>query len=47
MYGFLNIDVTAKQGETTMLVGKFYNNDNSGGGGGGAVTDKFTITKSE
>ena len=46
MYGFLNVDVTAKQGGTTMLVGKFYNNDDGGGGGGGEVTDQFTITKS-
>ncbi len=45
VYGFLNVDVTAKQGGTTMLVGKFYNNDD-GGGGGGEVTDQFTITKS-
>jgi hypothetical protein len=30
-----------------MLVGKFYNNDDGDGGGGGAVTDQFTITKSE
>jgi hypothetical protein len=45
---FLNIDATAKLGErSTMLVGKFYKNDDSGGGGGGAVTDQFTITKSE
>jgi hypothetical protein len=42
-YGFLNIDVTAKQGGTTMLVGKFYSNDD----GGGEVTDQFTIIKSE
>jgi hypothetical protein len=48
VYGFLNIDVPAKQGQTTMLVGKFYNNDDGGGDGdGGAVTDQFTITKSE
>jgi hypothetical protein len=54
VYGFLNIDVTAKflniddtakQGETTMLVGKFYKNNDSGGGG--AVTEHFTITKSD
>ncbi|HEX6028087.1 MAG TPA: hypothetical protein VFY64_03510, partial [Nitrososphaeraceae archaeon] len=40
VYGFLNVDVTAKQGGTTMLVGTFYSNNN------GEMTDQFTIAKS-
>jgi hypothetical protein len=41
VYGFLNVDVTANNGGTT-LVGTFYSNDD----GAGQITDQFTITKS-
>jgi hypothetical protein len=41
-YGFLNVDVTANNGGTT-LVGTFYSNDD---GASGEMTDQFTITKS-
>jgi hypothetical protein len=43
VYGFLNVDVTAKQGGTTMLVGTFYKNNKNGSG---EMTDQFTIAKS-
>jgi hypothetical protein len=42
VYGFLNVDVTANNGGTT-LVGTFYSNDD---GASGEMTDQFTITKS-
>jgi hypothetical protein len=41
VYGFLNIDITANNGGTT-LVGTFYSNDD----GAGEITDQFTISKS-
>jgi hypothetical protein len=43
VYGFLNVDVTAKQGGTTMLVGTFYKNNKNGSG---EIKDQFTIAKS-
>jgi hypothetical protein len=43
VYGFLNVDVTAKQDGTTMLVGTFYKNNKNGSG---EMTDQFTIAKS-
>jgi hypothetical protein len=43
VYGFLNVDITANDVETTVLVGTFYSNDD---GGAGEMTDQFTITKS-
>jgi predicted phosphodiesterase len=43
VYGFLNIEITANDAETTMLVGTFYSNN---GDGGGEAIDQFTITKS-
>ncbi len=42
VYGFLNVDVTANNGGTT-LVGTFNTNDD---GASGEMTDQFTITKS-
>ena len=41
VYGFLNIDITANNGGTT-LVGTFYTNDDDAG----EITDQFTISKS-